>query len=1566
MATTDLKTFLENRLTVLDPAIDLSAGSPAQVQFIDPVIAYLGTDPLETDIKTFILDRFEQEFPDVFAGDPGVVSDTFVKPLILMLEPFKREIQSIRRNQSLKDPTVLSDDDADALVANVFDERSSGGLSGGVARLFFPNPTNVQVEITARLFTASGLNFYPSVPVSITAEEMVFNKSGSLFFMDITVQAEQAGVEYNIPKNTLTGVQGITGAIKVDNPRDFSDGATKLDTPTFVAQARGSLTERSLVTRRGATALLRKNFDGTVRAVQIIGAGDSEMQRDIISATSPGHAFLTGKVGLFQKMAYVRCRTVDAGSTTTPVVSVGDQVYAYLSPANPTYAGVSQQDRFVRFTISEVLMGPLQHPADPEFQLSFLVRYSEAVPAVMSADVTAGAYFEGGISKKGTVTVSSIPGATLAAPISVNSQEVHVLGHTDVYVRPVLQNVSSAVVNSLSADPGLANLQRSTLSSYSTNLVADTASPTPIDFEAAGVVAGNFLVIESGGDVGTYVIRKVVGSSLYLGANLASTSSNIRYRIVSDITINPFDTRILKLPFGTVPNNDLQTVIGSSTFVFTAGTTDLLNYGVKVGDVIKVSGSAVDDGSFVITGFIDGQHVLVDRAAAGSESSLTYEVFTPLESVQLPLVRLKELMVLDSAKQSTGVIVPPADPVAVIPAGNITSAQVRGSSEKRSGFVLPDLTQFMSPLPVSPAASHASTPAGRYSSGFIKSLGVYGSVLFANGTKDEFDFLPQMFGKCSYFVATSEDTTKAESFPPVDPKPGDAFTIKSGPNKGDYLIKDVTKFRYTKSGPNEFVWAYLIEIYGTFPVDVVAELTAFINLAIAGAGPVPTFNYSTTDLAVPSYLQTTIYSNLATWLSTALLAYGSSAPTITELQAAIDSMVLVDYEWGDPARGVLRSFFSNPTLFQQHTASNENPTMFSFKTVDGSIIKFRSDPHRYEKQEIVPPRLASDAVLLEYPRDGEELWLLPYSGLVGSFVAGDTLTGSTSSKTGSIVADVVYGSAGTLLLRTVSGAFSFPETITGSGGGSATTAGLLQPGMVFTSEARATAFNLGVQAGDVVEVREEFLLHGSVGTDYPAGSDTMSAVQTVFNSTQVTFVNNSTPFTTDMVGGLLFIEEGKDKGGYSISKVIDSKTLVLDRPLTESTPAILVSGHILSWGWDGVKNLIIDNGIGLFTTAHVNKYITIYGIDVTYQGSYKIKSFVSSSTVEVDRGGFGVLDFPAPQSPNPFSGWWVITDAPPAAPTKTGSPTSSTELYGLRPIRIYRHIPTEYPITTVLTSPSVSAVGFDRSQTLDFCKDSPFRIFRRDIRRVTPYEMSLSSQGGLFYFDTEVVSTGPSSSSNLAVQSYLTVDDGTFESEGYRHVVDDNTLTYSTKESGKLFIPSTILPVSSPDSTENVLSLVGVPLQISYERGDVVQSVQDFVSSPEDRVTTANLLARHFLPSYVYYDATYIGGSVPGVVAKDIISYIDNLAVESPIDVSLVQQLIENRGGNIETPTAVFIILHDWDRKRWMEFSANRIGGTETLVPYNGTPRVSFFVAGPDVSGQSPLPEGERINLTQV
>lgn len=1464
MGTEALKAYFEDRLRAIVPDIDLDPGSPAQTDFIAPVLAKLGTDPFETDIQSFLEDRFRQEFPDLYASDPGVIQEMFGDPLRVILEPFKREIAGVARNQSLQDPDLLSDDDADALVANWFQERDTGGFSVGVVRIYFANPTSVQIQNNPAT-TPAGLTFLPVGMPFMSAEQMAFNRSGSLFYMDVPYRAELAGDEYNVEPRSITSVEGIFGVVKVENLRKFKDGAPAQDTPTFVSQVKESLAEHSMVTRRGAFARSLKAFQGLLRAVQVVGAKDPEMQRDIIVAASPGHAWLQGQVSMYGDLAYVQVDTIDGAEDDAP--TAGDEVFIYLSKTD--FPSTPQASRFIRFVVESVLLGPMDE-SDP-FQISFLVRWSGSVPDGVTLP-DQGVY-KGGFSKKGMVRISSIPDIGEVS-LSVPNAEIHVYGHSDVYLRPVLRETTSAVLSGVSDETPL--IEGNVLSTFgetpgSENRVYDSS----VDFVAYGVEPGHVLIIENGDDVGVYTIRKVDTNYVYVNQKLTRTLTNLRYRIIRSITLNPFAPKVSRFPFGSALANDLQTTIGSK--LFKLSSNDVLLYGAAVGDKIEVlSGS--DEGTFTITGFdstLGGQGILVDRAAAGTNSGLSYKVYKALEKVELPLVRLKQLLLLDSAEQSTGISIPPKMPVGVVPTGAFSSARVRGSSLRKTGWVLPDITGYI---------SSANTAAGdgdrRYSLGFDTPNGYYKSVEFANGDHAELDYRTDTKGKCSWFVAPAESEDDDENFPPINPKPGECLTIKSGPNKGSYLIRQVVKFKSLNSD-GKVVWYYFIQIYETFPVDVFKNLFAFLNDAGGGA--------SVSELPISGQVDfpgffTDLYDSLPTKLDSAITTFGGTPPSPDTLAGAVDDLVKVDYEWGDPARGVLRSYFLEPTLFVQNTADSETPTRYKFTTSAGEEIYFRPDPNRYGLQQIVPPRLTSDVSDFDLPRD--------------------------LSKKDSTTAE-------------------------------------------FTDSTQPSMLNQGVEAGDVLSVHEETFFFGSSKTR-------QMAVQTVSGSNQVTAHGSAgTPFTSALIGSLLYIEEGADAGAYRITGVTGSSTLTLDRALTTSieTTLTIENGITANWGYDGsINKLVVGSGTP-FTSGHVGKWITLYGIDYTYQGSYKVLSVPSNTTVELDRVG----NFPAFPA-DAGLGRWILHDAPEEDPAAT---TSGTELVALRPIRVYESIGKDYVVSAVkYDDPTDSEITIETGLRDGY--KQPYKITRENLRRVSSSEMDALRDGPLAYFDTEVVSLSPNEASNIDEDSYLVLVDGSFESFGYEHVVDDPNLTYSMQESGIIKLPTHVLPVGAEDSPANFILLAGAPVQVDYERADLVAQFQEFLSSGEDRVTVANMLARHFLPTYVSYDATYVGGSAPGVVAKDIQNYIDNIPIETAIDVSEVQNQIEKRGGNPETPTKVFVLIHDWDRRVWLERSENEVGGAETKVPYNGTPRVSYFIAGPDVSGLDPIPAGERIRLVKL
>jgi len=1491
MASTELKSFIETRLLALDPSMDVSSGSPAQTKFVDPLLSYLGADPFETDIDSFLTDRFAQEFPDLYATDPGAIRDTFVNPLKLILEPWKRETNSIRRSQSVIDPTLLSDDDVDAVVANLFDTRDPGGFSIGIGRIYFQTPTDVRIELATRAFSSTGLSFFPTLPLTVSAETVAFNRDGTLFYVDVPLRAEQPGDSYNLAVGDLVGIEGVSNVVKVTNLTKFIGGSAKQDSTAFVQAAEQSLTERSLTSPRGAPALLNSVFRGSLRAVQVIGAKDPEMQRDLLVASGPGHSWITGRVELYDKLAYVRARTLEGEELDSP--AAGDSVYAYLN-----IDGVPQSLRLVRLVVEELLFD--QAAAESGFLRSYLVRWSDPsnVLGTIFGDTlsdflsTLPRSFEGGFSKKSQIKVSSLPGGE-AVDLSVPSGEVHIYGRTDIYVRPSTQDVTQAVIDGLSDLGKLGSttknphfsLERLSLVTNATNAVSD--SEASFSFQDAGVEVGDLIFIEEGPDAGSYVICEIAGSTVRLAQSLTASKLNVRYRILKNIRINPFEPRTVRFPFGNVEQKVLQSTIGSE--LVTLANTDLLQYGAKVGDTLRIL-SGPDAGDYTITAFdptLGGQGAILNKKLSATSYDLAFEVFYFQEPVERPLVRVREILLLDSTQQSTGLSIPPADPVAVVPTGPMTSAKVLGGSQTASGFVLPDLAGLIDPY-----SNIASPGGGRYSNGYDRADGVYLPMLFGAGTYGELDTRSDTKGKTSFFVATTEVFSDAVNTPPIEPNPGECLSIKNGPNKGDYLIRAVHKFRYQVDGSTD-AYVYFIQIYGEFPVDPLKLILDFCS-----AHAVPTGLESLSfPLQFPDFFSTW-YSTLSSKLATAISNAGAAALDVSEVEAALNNMVQCRYEWGLPARGVLRSYFKEPTVFTQKTADAAQPTLFRFTTDAGEAIQYRPDPVRYSSRQVVPATTGDETDPKEFPRD------------------------------------LVVGGANTV---------------------------------AFSDDSKLPIFTAGVVVGDTLSVHEEVFLYGDkwgqaiISTE--AGSSKLVAPE-----------STGGPFTPAMVGNLLCLDAGDDAGGYRITSYVDAYTVTVDRVLSASSPVVTKSGSGASYGlstdFGDPKFVVFSGATKPFTDSDVGAYICLFGIDYRAMGTFLIEEVLNKDIT--GHGDYVVLTdqsvMPAFPSGAGVTRWVIIpaTDLP--APTSQlwdGVDYGGRDMVGLVPFRIYESERSDYAFSAVANDSVVSG-GTTAAQVRDGV-GQPYRILKDNERRITTTEMSKKVDGALYYFDTEVVSLSPSDLANIAKDSYLALEPGTFSSLGYRHAVEDTTLSYSTRETGFLDLPVVLLPLGSPDSPDAYIRLVGAPIQISYERADLVRLVQNFIDSPTDRTLAADLLARHFLPAYVSYTASYVGGRDPAVIVKAIRSYIDQLSIETPVDVSEIEKLIDQNGGNPDTPTKVAVTLYDWNRRVWVEFSEDEVGGSASSNPkvgYSGSPRLIYFIPGADASGTSSV-SGEQIKLTR-
>ena len=280
MANEALERFMVERLLDLDPTLSDAEGSDIYSKVINPLLTRLGTDPKTVDIETFITDRMSSEFPDLDISSPGsVLRDLLISPLVLLLEPIRREINSIELQLSLADSETLTSDELDALLSNVFAIRRIGDFSRGSVRVFFSAPQATAVDQSIVFSTADGTTFVPTQVRTFLASEMV--RSGNLYYIDTPVRSVLPDAQANVAKNTIRFVNGLDGVVRVTSKASFSGGVSEETSEEFLVRAERSLSERSLNTKRGIETTILNSFDDIV-SLEVVGFGEPMMQRDIL------------------------------------------------------------------------------------------------------------------------------------------------------------------------------------------------------------------------------------------------------------------------------------------------------------------------------------------------------------------------------------------------------------------------------------------------------------------------------------------------------------------------------------------------------------------------------------------------------------------------------------------------------------------------------------------------------------------------------------------------------------------------------------------------------------------------------------------------------------------------------------------------------------------------------------------------------------------------------------------------------------------------------------------------------------------------------------------------------------------------------------------------------------------------------------------------------------------------------------------------------------------------------------------------------------------------------------
>jgi hypothetical protein len=659
MALADLESFIIERLRVLDPNLDLTSGSPADVQVIQPILRRLGSDPFTIDLGTFLQDRLNQEFPALATKEGDAITDLLIKPAMVLWDPIVRENKRVQNNLSFRDPTTLTVDEAEALGANLFASRNTGDFSRGRVRIYFAQPQGLSVTPVNYASSKSGLHFFPTEKQSISVEEMLFNKEGDLYYFDVNLIAEKAGDQYNIEPNDLVTIANLSAAVRVTNKARFRQGTPEESAVDFVDRIEQELSERSLVTLRGIVAKLTKAFPDLTR-LGVVGAGDAAMNRDVIAGGGLGPilalGFSAGTIADGENKITTRRFTVDPGEAdfTSLIGPVGPASgYTITLFGGFPFGSVP----FVRDLTVRTVVGP--QTIDLEEQVLDYDVFS--VPWTL---------------RKRELTLSGIPGGILFpddanGTVSVPSDQIHIGGATDIFVRGSGFDPASLILSDIVDDAPVLMGRRlvvdtDTIIEVIDYILGDNYQVGDATYQAFANAAalGWSLQILDPPNAGSYRVLSVDQSGanpvITIKPTVTVVGGNARWRLLDTIDIDLTEPKETK-----VSGSDMFSIQGVDYFD-TASGIDFSTYGVGPNDIVRIHTGAVA-GDYTVVQVLSPlfRRVQVDRPLAATVSGLKFDIFRQNAEggVNLPLVRIDSIDLLDTSAQPVGSKIPFANPI---------------------------------------------------------------------------------------------------------------------------------------------------------------------------------------------------------------------------------------------------------------------------------------------------------------------------------------------------------------------------------------------------------------------------------------------------------------------------------------------------------------------------------------------------------------------------------------------------------------------------------------------------------------------------------------------------------------------------------------------------------------------------------------------------------------------------------------------------------------------------------------------------------------------------------------
>lgn len=238
------------------------------------------------DLKNLLISQINDLDPQLDTSVGSNFRDLLINPLSTLFSSYQVDHEKIMSTLSVTDPALFSDEELDALASNFLVNRNEGAYHIGEIRLFFSEPRALVIPANSRfIHNASGIRYETLSNFTATKSSMSEEVVGGLYVTPpIRIRSLNRSSQGSLNSGAL--LKSLT--FKSPNPRkvqvvtDITGGAQREDNESLYNRLLDTVKTTTLASK-GVIENSISSFYPQVKDVEVVGAGDPLMVRDLIS-----------------------------------------------------------------------------------------------------------------------------------------------------------------------------------------------------------------------------------------------------------------------------------------------------------------------------------------------------------------------------------------------------------------------------------------------------------------------------------------------------------------------------------------------------------------------------------------------------------------------------------------------------------------------------------------------------------------------------------------------------------------------------------------------------------------------------------------------------------------------------------------------------------------------------------------------------------------------------------------------------------------------------------------------------------------------------------------------------------------------------------------------------------------------------------------------------------------------------------------------------------------------------------------------------------------------------------